>query len=84
MQILGNDDFLLRLMRSKASQNQINDYVAWTLQATRRLGLKVINAGGANAFKSNVRNFDLDDVVPDYGVSSRQNSGKPCNAPLAI
>lgn len=70
--ILGNDDFLLRLMRSRASQNQINDYVAWTLQATRCLGLKVINAGGANAFKSNVRSFDLDDVVPDYGVSSRQ------------
>jgi len=70
--ILGNDDFLLRLMRSRSSQNQINDYVAWTLQATRCLGLKVINAGGANAFKSNVRSFDLDDVVPDYGVSSRQ------------
>jgi len=70
--ILGNDDFLLRLMRSKVSQNQINDYVAWTLQATRCLGLKVINAGGANAFKSNVRSFALDDVVPNYGVSSRQ------------
>jgi formylmethanofuran dehydrogenase subunit A len=70
--ILGNDDLLLRLMRAKASQNQINDYVAWTLHATRALGLKVINAGGANAFKSNVRQFDLDDIVPDYGVSSRQ------------
>lgn len=70
--ILGNDDLLLRLMRAKASQNQINDYVAWTLNATRALGLKIINAGGANAFKSNVRQFDLDDVVPDYGVSSRQ------------
>lgn len=70
--ILGNDDFLLRLMRGKASQNQINDYVAWTLQATKCLGLKVINAGGANAFKANVREFALDDVVPDYGISSRQ------------
>lgn len=70
--IMGNDDLLLRLMRAKASQAQINDYVAWTLHATRALGLKVINAGGANAFKSNVRHFDLDDIVPDYGVSSRQ------------
>ncbi|WAK02519.1 formylmethanofuran dehydrogenase subunit A [Methylobacter sp. YRD-M1] len=69
--ILGNDDFLLRLMRANANQDQINDYVAWTLQATRCLGLKVINAGGANAFKSNVRSFALDDIVPDYGVSSR-------------
>ncbi|MCQ8117575.1 formylmethanofuran dehydrogenase subunit A [Methylomonas rosea] len=70
--ILGNDDLLLRLMRAKASQSQINDYVAWTLHATRALGLKVINAGGANAFKSNARHFALDDIVPDYGVSSRQ------------
>lgn len=70
--ILGNDDLLLRLMRAKARQSQINDYVAWTLHATRALGLKVINAGGANAFKSNVRQFDLDNIVPEYGVSSRQ------------
>ena len=69
--ILGNDDFLLRLLRAKASQNQINDYVAWSLHATKCLGLKVINAGGANAFKNNIRHFDLDDIVPDYGVSSR-------------
>jgi len=70
--ILGNDDLLLRLMRDKAGQNQINDYVAWMLNATRALGLKIINSGGANAFKSNVRQFGLDDIVPDYGVSSRQ------------
>lgn len=69
--ILGSDDFLLRLLRDKASQTQVDDYVAWTLNATRCLGLKVINAGGANAFKWNVRRFDLDDVVPFYGVSSR-------------
>jgi len=69
--VLGSDDFLLRLLRDKAGQAQINDYVAWTLHATRCLGLKVINAGGAAAFKWNVRQFSLDDVVPYYGVSSR-------------
>lgn len=70
--ILGSDDFLLRLLRGGASQAQINDYVAWTLHATRCLGLKVINAGGANAFKWNVRSFGLDDEVPYYGVTSRR------------
>ena len=70
--ILGSDDFLLRLLRGGASQGQINDYVAWTLHATRCLGLKVINAGGANAFKWNVRSFGLEDEVPYYGVSSRR------------
>ena len=30
----------------------IRDYVAWTLEATRSLGIKVINAGAAAAFKA--------------------------------
>ena len=49
----------------------IADYVAWTLATSRSLGIKVVNAGGAAAFKENVRAFSFDDVVPSYGVSSR-------------
>lgn len=70
--ILGNDDFLLGLLRDGAEQQTVNDYVAWTLHATRCLGIKVINAGGAAAFKFNQRQFGLDDEVPMYGVSSRR------------
>jgi len=70
--VLGNDDYLLRLMRDKASASNVSEYVAWSLQATRALGVKVINAGAAAAFKANVRSFSLDDIVPWYGVSSRQ------------
>lgn len=70
--VLGNDDFLLGLMRAGDSGSAVRDYVAWTLDATRSLGIKVINAGGSMAFKSNVRQFSFDDVVPHYGVSSRQ------------
>ncbi|HEC75068.1 MAG TPA: formylmethanofuran dehydrogenase subunit A [Methylophaga aminisulfidivorans] len=70
--ILGSDDFLLRLMRAKASQAQINDYVSWTMNVTKAMGLKVINAGGAQAFKMGSETFGLDDIVPQYGVSSRQ------------
>ncbi|MBL8466228.1 formylmethanofuran dehydrogenase subunit A [Methyloversatilis discipulorum] len=70
--ILGNDDYLLRMLRSGASQQEVDDHVAWTLDATRCLGLKVINAGGVNAFKQNVRTFSFDDEVPSYGVSSRR------------
>jgi formylmethanofuran dehydrogenase subunit A len=70
--VLGNDDFLLRLIRGKESAAAVRDYVAWTLAATHSLGIKVINAGGAAAFKENVREFSLDDVVPSYGVSSRE------------
>src|SRR6478736_6754809 len=42
--VLGNDDFLLGLMRAKES-GAIRDYVAWTLDTARALGIKVINAG---------------------------------------
>ncbi|WP_246753017.1 formylmethanofuran dehydrogenase subunit A [Sinorhizobium sp. BG8] len=70
--ILGNDDFLLSMIRDKASTDMIDDYVAWTVGASRSLGVKVINAGAAAAFKENVRAFSFDDIVPAYGVSSRR------------
>ncbi len=70
--ILGNDDFLLGLLRDGESPAAIADYVAATLTATNSLGLKCINAGGAEAFKYNARTFGLDDVVPFYGVTSRR------------
>ncbi|WP_321527958.1 formylmethanofuran dehydrogenase subunit A [Sedimenticola selenatireducens] len=69
--IVGNDDFLLRMLRDGAEQARINDYIAWTLHATRCLGVKVINAGGATAFKFNQRQLNLDDEVPMYGMTSR-------------
>ena len=70
--ILGNDSFLLESMHKKKGQNFLNDYVAYTLNSTKCLGLKVINAGGAEFFKKGGETFDLDDVVPSYGVTSRQ------------
>ncbi len=70
--ILGNDDFLLSMIRDDASPDMIEDYVAWTIASTRALGVKVINAGAASAFRDNVRSFSLDDIVPSYGVSSRR------------
>lgn len=70
--VLGNDDFLLDLLHRSESMDALQDYVAWTLVSTGGLGIKVINAGGAAAFKDNVRTFSLDDEVPAYGVSSRR------------
>jgi formylmethanofuran dehydrogenase subunit A len=69
--LLGNDDFVLGLMRSGEGENAICDHVAWTLQTTRALGIKVVNAGGVAAFKDNIRSFSFDDIVPFYGVTSR-------------
>ncbi|AHJ62599.1 Tungsten-containing formylmethanofuran dehydrogenase, subunit A [Granulibacter bethesdensis] len=70
--VLGNDDYFLRLVRDGESDAALADYVARNITAARGLGLKVINPGGAAAFKENLRSFSLDDEVPSYGVSSRQ------------
>ncbi|MFL6652001.1 MAG: formylmethanofuran dehydrogenase subunit A [Sulfurifustaceae bacterium] len=69
--MLGNDDFLLRLLAERAEQPLINDYVAWTLHATQCLGIKVVNPGGISAFKFNARRLDLDEPAPHYGVTPR-------------
>ena len=69
---LGEDDFFLSLLRKGASSKAIADYVGAMLAASKGLGVKAINPGGSVAFQNNARTFDLDDVVPTYGVTSRQ------------
>ncbi len=69
--VLGNDDHLLSLLRNRESPDAVRDAVAQALATSRGLGIKVVNAGGAAAFKQNVRTFDLDDIVPHYDLSSR-------------
>ena len=56
--ILGNDSFLLESLYKKKGQNFINDYVAYPLESTKCIGLKVINAGGSEFFKKG-RNFQF-------------------------
>jgi len=69
--LLGNDDFLLTMIRDGATQNAINDYVAWLLNATQCIGIKVVNAGGIHAFKYNQRQLDVDETGPT-GTNARQ------------
>jgi formylmethanofuran dehydrogenase subunit A len=69
--VLGNDDYLLRLMAARESPAAIADYAARVLAGGRAIGIKAINPGAAAAFKSNVRSFGLDDAVPNSDVTSR-------------
>src|SRR5262245_29832791 len=62
LSVLGNDDFLLSLLRDGESPSAVSDYVASVLAASNGLGVKCINAGGATAFKYNVRAFGVDGV----------------------
>lgn len=70
--MLGNDDFLLRLLAGGGERAAVNDYVAWMLLATHALGIKVVNAGGISAFKFNGRRLDLDAEGPHYGLTPRR------------
>jgi formylmethanofuran dehydrogenase subunit A len=69
--VLGNEDFLLRLLAQGEGPSAIADYAARTLAGSRAIGIKTINPGAAAAFKSNVRSFGLDDAVPGSEVTSR-------------
>ncbi len=71
--IVGNDGFLLNALNNKRGQSYIDDYVAWNIKSSKCIGLKVINAGGTELFKytGESQAFGLDDIVPEYGVSSR-------------
>jgi formylmethanofuran dehydrogenase subunit A len=69
--LLGNDDFLLRLLADGADRRAIRDYVAWTLHATQAIAIKVVNAGGISAFKFNQRSLDVDEAHVHYGITPR-------------
>jgi formylmethanofuran dehydrogenase subunit A len=70
--VLGDDDFLLSLLRDGANKSAVADYAGAMVTASKALGIKSINPGGSVAFQDNARTFDLDDVVPTYGVTSRK------------
>ena len=70
--MLGSDDFFLRMLASGKSQEQINNYVAYTITAAQALAVKVVNPGGISAFKFNQRDLDLDEKNAYYGATPRQ------------
>jgi formylmethanofuran dehydrogenase subunit A len=70
--LLGNDDFLLRMLASGAPQQSINDYVGWILDCTHAIAIKVVNPGGISAFKFNQRKLDIDEEHPHYRVTPRR------------
>ncbi|MEZ0233306.1 MAG: formylmethanofuran dehydrogenase subunit A [Methylophilaceae bacterium] len=70
--MIGSDDYFLRMLAAKKDQNAINDYVAWILQASQCIGLKVVNPGGISAFKFNQRWLDVDEQHVHYQITPRE------------
>ncbi len=70
--LLGNDRLLLEWIRDAVPQKQINDYVGWMVRAHQCCAVKVVNAGGIDAFKFNQRHLNVDDNHVHFGITPRQ------------
>jgi formylmethanofuran dehydrogenase subunit A len=69
--VLGNDRMLLNMIAQRAGQDAINDYVAWMVASSAAMAIKVVNAGGIDAFKYNQRQLNVDEAHPELPVTPR-------------
>jgi formylmethanofuran dehydrogenase subunit A len=74
--MLGNDELFLRLLAEGGPEGrnfaQLRDYTAWTLHASKAMGVKVVNPGGISAFKFNQRALDVNEPHVHWQVTPRQ------------
>ena len=74
--MLGNDELFLQLLAEGGPDaknfSQLRDYTAWTIQASKAMGVKVVNPGGISAFKFNQRKLDVDEGHTRWQVTPRQ------------
>jgi formylmethanofuran dehydrogenase subunit A len=70
--MLGNDELFLRMLAERWDFERIRDYAGWTLNASKAMGVKVVNPGGISAFKFNQRKLDVDEQHVHWQVTPRQ------------
>lgn len=69
--LMGNDAFLHQLIGAR-QYDQARDYAAWLLQVAKGYAIKIVNPGGVELWKRNVRHVDtLDATVGVSGVTPR-------------
>ena len=74
--MLGNDELFLQLLAEGGPQGrnfaQLRDYTAWSIHASKAMGVKVVNPGGISAFKFNQRKLDVNEPHVRWQVTPRQ------------
>ncbi len=74
--MLGNDELFLQLLAEGGAAGSnyplLRDYTAWTLHATKALGVKIVNPGGISAFKFNQRSLNVDERHAHWQITPRQ------------
>jgi formylmethanofuran dehydrogenase subunit A len=69
--MMGNDELFLQLLANHEDFERVRDYVGWTIDSSKALGVKVVNPGGISAFKFNQRSLDVDEPHAHYGITPR-------------
>jgi formylmethanofuran dehydrogenase subunit A len=69
--LLGNDEYLLRQVDA-GERDRARDYAAWVIGATGGYAIKIVNAGGIQAWKSGQRNLtEIDQTLGSSRVTPR-------------
>jgi formylmethanofuran dehydrogenase subunit A len=68
---MGNNHFIMNCIRD-GEREKARDYVAWLLEATKGYGIKIVNPGGVENWKSGQNVSELDDQVIGFGVTPRR------------
>jgi formylmethanofuran dehydrogenase subunit A len=70
--LMGNDAYLHELLAA-GERSQVRDYAAWLLRVAKGYAIKIVNPGGVELWKRNVRAVkSLDDPVGNARVTPRR------------
>ncbi len=69
--MLGNEELFLEMLARGEDFERIRDYVGWSIDASKAMGVKVVNPGGISAFKFNQRKLDVDENHVHWQVTPR-------------
>jgi formylmethanofuran dehydrogenase subunit A len=70
--LLGNDELFLEMLARGDDHQQLRDYAGWMINASKAMGVKVVNPAGISAFKFNQRKLDVDEPHVHWQVTPRQ------------
>ncbi|MCL4559235.1 MAG: formylmethanofuran dehydrogenase subunit A [Chloroflexi bacterium] len=69
--LMGNNEFIMQRIAAGEKQ-QVRDFAAWLLQATKAYAIKLVNPGGVELWKFLGNAHSIDDEVTGFGVTPRQ------------
>ena len=69
--VFGNWHFVLKYVAEKDIE-KLKTFIAWAIERTKGFGVKVVNPGGVEAWMYGKNCRNLDDEVPNFGITPRE------------